>query len=146
MAPSMANEDRILAGRRRQPASRSAAILTASLVTICGSVHADDLSGDTLRETVEGITWAAEDGWGFWKWQTNNELCVMTYSPDEECTDSGPWAIEDDALCYELEWWGEAYGLRKNCFVVRSLDDGRYDAVPKDSAVDSAVFAFSLAK
>jgi len=120
------------------------AILFAGLVGICGSAHAEDLRGDSLRDIVDGKVWEAEDGWGIWTWQVNNELCVRTYSSDEDCTDSGPWAIDDDAICYELEWWSDSYGLRKNCFVVRSLEDGRYEAIPKGSAVDSAVFAFSL--
>ncbi len=123
---------------------RLATVAFSSILAISGSAHANDVQGDALRDLVVGTTWAAEDGWGFWNWQADNVLCVMTYSPDEDCTDTGPWTIEDDALCYELEWWGDAYALRENCFVIRALEDGRHEAVARDGAVDTAVFAFSV--
>ena len=125
---------------------RVTAILFASVVGVCGSGHAEEFDDDSLRDIVDGKVWATEDGWGVWTWQADNELCVRTFPGDEDCTDSGPWAIDDGAICYELEWWSDSYGLRKNCFVVRAVEDGRYEAIPRGSAVDSAVFAFSLAE
>lgn len=131
------------AGRLATCSGRAA--LAAALIFAGSGLRAEDLGGDDLRAIVENVTWVAEDGWGFWSWNADNTACVRLYSAEGDCSDSGAWSIEDNALCYEFEWWGEPYGLRKNCFVVRALGEGRYESLPKGSPIDTAVFAFSLA-
>ena len=128
-------------GRTASPAG----IFLATAAICAGPVvHAEDLGQDALRDIVEDTTWVAEGGWGFWSWAGDNKVCVRVYTADGDCSDTGSWSIENAALCYELEWWGEPYGLRKNCLVVRALGEGRYETLAAGSAVDKAIFAFSV--
>ena len=89
-------------------------------------------------------TWVAENDWGYWNWNDDQTLCLRVYSSEGDCSDTGGWRIENDVLCYELEWWGEAYGLRKACLEISPLGDGRYDVRAHGSPVDKSIFAFRV--
>ena len=118
------------------------AVAMFSILTIQPATSAESqaLNKDALTKLALQGTWQARHDYGFWSWGEDNSVCLRLFGLNEDCSDTGTWKIDEDVLCYELTWWGKSYGIRKNCFTVVALDDGRYEALYHNSKLDQSVF------
>ena len=108
-------------------------------------VMAQELDGNALRELALRGIWASENAdWGYWSWHEDDTVCVRLFDPQEDCADTGTWALEGKAICYELTWFGEAYDVRSNCFTVQSLDDNLFESLHHGGTMVSSFFTFSV--
>jgi len=105
---------------------------------------ADALDGNAVRDIALQGTWAAENNWGYWTWSGDGAVCVRVLEPEGDCADTGTWTVSGEALCYEFTWFGEGDGVRKNCFTVHPLGDGRFDTRYHGGALDSTFFKFKV--
>ena len=121
-----------------------AALLAAACIFGNSPVRAQALGEDAVRELALQGTWAAEKDWGYWSWSDDNTVCLRVYSADGDCTDKGTWSVDGEVLCYELEWWGETYDLRKNCFTVQPMDDGRYETLLHGATLKTTSIVFQV--
>ena len=121
-----------------------AVLLAAACVFGNSPVRAQALGEDAVRELALQGMWAAEKDWGYWRWSEDNSVCLRVYSPDGDCTDKGTWNVNGEVLCYELEWWGETYDVRKNCFTVQPLDEGRYETLLHGATLKSTFIIFQV--
>jgi len=107
--------------------------------------NAQALNGTALKELALQGTWQAQhDVGGYWNWKEDNLVCVRMFEKDDNCADTGTWAIKDNVICYEFTWWGKAAGVRKNCITVNALGDERYEAIHHGGAMDSLFFKFTV--
>jgi len=111
---------------------------------VSSPVVAQALDGNAVQALALQGTWAAEKDWGYWTWNADDTVCVRVLEPNGDCSDTGTWAINGEALCYELTWFGESYDVRENCVTVHPLEDGRYDARYHGGALESTFFIFKV--
>ncbi len=129
--------------RRRRLASLGL-ILTLSLLAN-SPAEAQELDSAAIQNLALQGTWAAENPeWGNWSWNKDETVCLRVGDTEGKCADTGPWVINDNVICYELTWWGEAVGDRKNCFTVQALGDGRYETLYHGGAMVSTMFFFKV--
>ena len=123
----------------------SLATLLLTITAIISPVASQELEGNALKRlALQGI-WEAEHAeYGFWKWNTDGTVCLRVGNKDGKCTDTGSWYVADNVLCYELKWWGNTAGERKNCFTVQPLKDGRFETLFYGALMVSRMFAFKL--
>ena len=120
------------------------------LVLMLGSllalpVHAQGLDGEAVRQLALQGTWEAEHAeFGLWTWNSDNTVCLRVGARDGDCADTGTWTITKNVLCYELTWWGESAGERKNCFTVQPIDEGRYETIFHGAPMVSRMFVFKV--
>ena len=132
-------------GWNHQAISRIGATLIIALGLLSSSpAAAQKLDGDAIRDLVLKGTWAAQNDWGYWGWSEDSSLCLRLFGPDGDCADTGTWTINGDVMCYELTWWGESYDVRKNCYTVHPLEDGRYETRYHGGALDSTFTIFTI--
>ena len=117
--------------------------LVFGLLTLPLPVMAQELDGNAVLELALRGMWDAKD-WSYWSWHEDNTVCVRLFASDEDCADTGTWAMEGPALCYELTWFGEGYGVRENCFTVRALDENSFETWHHGGALETKFFAFSV--
>lgn len=93
---------------------------------------AEELDASQTEELLSGGPWKATDTgaiYNYWIWNPDGTLCVKANDPAaESCDDTGSWTRERTEVCYELQWWGKAYGLDKGCFHINKADSG-YEAI-----------------
>ena len=51
--------------------------------------------------------------------------------------------MERERVCYQLEWWGDAFGIKSACFRIASAGQGRYQALEANGLV---LFDFTVSK
>ena len=108
------------------------------------SVQAQELNGAALQKLAFQGTWVTEHNeFGNWIWNKDETVCVHLPGTDVECADTGTWVMNDNVICYEFTWWGSA--IRKNCFTVQELGEGRYETLYHGGAMVSKFFDFNLA-
>jgi len=105
---------------------------------------AQALDGNAIQNLALQGTWAAEKDWGYWSWSEDKTVCFRKIGADGDCADTGTWAVDGDVMCYELTWFGESYGVRKNCFTVQKLGDGRYETLYHGVAMVSTFITFKV--
>jgi hypothetical protein len=119
-------------------------ILTLGLLAN-SPAEAQELDSAAIQNLALQGTWAAENPeWGNWSWNKDETVCLRVGDTEGKCADTGPWVINDNVICYELTWWGEAVGDRKNCFTVQALGDGRYETLYHGGAMVSTMFFFKV--
>jgi hypothetical protein len=127
---------------------RAAIGAVASLLLVPATlvpVLAQALDGDALRVLALRGTWKAEHPeYGFWTWDKNGTVCLRVGTQEGDCADTGTWEINENALCYELTWWGESAGERINCFTVSAIDGQRFETLFHGSTMVSRMFAFAV--
>lgn len=132
---------------------RFGSAVRTGLFLLCVSLAAGSVVTPAVAEALDGPatealalegTWDAEGEWGFWSWAGDGTVCVRIFGPEGDCADTGTWKVEDDVLCYELTWFGEGYDVRKNCFTVNALGEGRHETRYHGTALDSVFFTFSV--
>ncbi len=135
----------------KQSKSSNRGKLLASLglmLTLCllanSPAEAQALDGTAIQKLALQGTWVAERAWGNWSWSEDNTICLRLVDQSGDCADTGTWTINGDVMCYELTWWGESYGVRKNCFTVNSLGDDRYEALFHGGAMVSTFIYFKV--
>ena len=117
------------------------AMFSILMVQPATSIEPAVLDSNALTKLALQGTWQPKRGaFGHWSWGEDKSVCHRMFGLKEDCSDTGTWEINDNVLCYELTWWGESYGIRKNCFTVVALDGGRYEALYHGSKVDHSVF------
>jgi len=105
---------------------------------------AEELNGSAVQDLALQGTWAAEeDGYGYWSWNEDGSVCVRLHDPSGDCADTGTWGIDGDSICYELEWWGEAYGQRAACISVVAHEGAPYEVLFQGDALVSTMFHFT---
>ena len=107
--------------------------------------EAQELDSAEMQKLALQGTWVAEDPeFGNWSWNKNMTVCFRMGDTVGNCADTGSWAVNDSVICYELTWWGEASGNRKDCFTVQALGDGRYEALYHGGAMVSTMYYFEV--
>ena len=111
-----------------------------------GSVAAaQELDGSAVEKlALQGIWAAEEDAYGYWSWNEDGSVCLRLYEPSGDCADAGTWAIDGDFICYELEWWGEAYGQRAACLKVVAHEGMPYEVLFHDEVLVDTMFHFTV--
>ena len=107
--------------------------------------NAQALDEKAIQDLALQGTWAAEKkDWGYWSWSEDNTVCLRVISADGDCADTGTWTVDGNVMCYELTWWGKSYDVRKNCFTVHALGDGRYETLYHGGAMVSTFITFKV--
>jgi hypothetical protein len=105
--------------------------------------EAQALNGTAIQKLALQGTWLADRmGRHYWSWGADNTVCLRYFNETGDCADTGTWTINGDVMCYELTWWGEAGGVKVNCFTVHALGDGRYEARYHGGAMVSTFIHF----
>jgi len=126
-----------------RPKSFPILLVLGSLIVL--PAHAEELGGEAVRQLALQGTWETEHAeYGSWTWSADNTVCLRVGAKDGDCADTGTWTITNNALCYELTWWGESAGERKNCFTVQPIDEGRYETIFHGAAMISRMFVFKV--
>jgi len=121
------------------------AIALAFCVFTAPASFADPFDAAALRELALSGVWTTEEtDMGYWTWNEDGTVCLGLFEPSGECDDRGTWTIDGDAMCYALEWWGEMYGYRENCFTVQPIGDGRYQALYREESQVPVFVTFSV--
>ena len=120
--------------------------LLVSMVLFSGSgAAAEELDGSAVEDlALQGIWAAEEDGYGYWSWNEDRSVCLRLNDPTGDCADTGTWAVDGDFICYELEWWGEAYGQRDACISVVVHEGTPYEVLIQDDVLIATMFHFTL--
>ena len=125
----------------------SLALSLLSIVATISHAAAQELDGKALERLALQGMWEAEHAeYGFWAWNGDGTVCLRVGNKDGECTDTGHWSVADNVLCYELKWWGDTAGERKNCFTVQALKDGRFETLFHGGTMVSRMFVFKVLK
>ncbi len=121
-----------------------ALVLTLGLLAN-SPAQAQALDGTAIQKlALQGIWVAEHPEWGNWSWNKDETVCLRVGATEGKCADTGPWVIKDNAICYELTWWGEVSDVRKNCFTAQALGDGRYETLYHGGAMVSTMFIFKV--
>ena len=120
--------------------------LIFSIALFSGSIAAaQELDGSAVKDlALQGIWVAEEHSYGYWSWNEDGSVCLRINDPTSDCQDTGTWAIDGDFICYELEWWGEAYGQRAACISVVAHEGRPYEVIFQADAMNSTMFNFTL--
>lgn len=111
---------------------------------LCPSAQAQELDGAALQKLMVQGTWVTEHNeFGNWNWNKDETVCVHLPGTDRECADTGTWVMNDNVICYEFTWWGSS--IRKNCFTVQELGEGRFETLYHGGAMVSTFFYFNIA-
>jgi hypothetical protein len=131
--------------RSNQWPCRAGAGILLILGVLCESpAPAQELDGNAIQQLAHQGIWAAEQDWGYWSWSADKKVCLRLFGADGDCADTGTWNLDGDVMCYELTWWGESEGVRKNCVTVHGLGDGRYETQYHGGALASTFYFFRV--
>lgn len=132
-----------LCNRRKRLASLGLMLALGLLAN--SPAEAQQLDRAAIQNLALQGTWAAEDSeWGNWSWNKDETVCLRIGETEGNCADTGTWVINENVVCYELTWWGESSGVRKNCFTAQALGDGRYETLYHGGAMVSTMFFFKV--
>jgi len=113
---------------------RPATILLATLMASSSAI-ADPLDAEATEALMFAAPWHIQVGgeWNYFIWRDDGSVCVRMYDPAAEaCEDEGSWSRDGSELCYELTWWGSAYGQDAACFTVEPVEEGPVDFHAKE--------------
>lgn len=91
------------------------------------NVSAEGLDAAQTQTLLAKGVWHIQTGgeWNYFTWNEDGTLCVRMYDPAAaSCDDEGNWSRDGSQVCYELTWWGSAYGQDAVCFTVEQVEDG----------------------
>jgi len=115
------------------------------VLPILSPAQAQELDGTAIMKLALQGTWETEHAeYGYWSWAEDKTVCLKLGSPEENCADTGTWDISDNAVCYELTWWGESVGERKTCFTVKQHGNGRYETIFHGTTMASTMYFFKI--
>ena len=117
-----------------------------SMAPFAGSgAAAQELDGSAVEKlALQGIWAAEENGYGYWSWNEDGSVCLRLFEPNGDCADTGTWAIDGDFICYELAWWGEAYGQRAACISAVAHEGMPYEVLFQDDVLVVTMFHFTV--
>ncbi len=136
--------------RQSKPSNRGKRLASLGLMLALGLLaispaEAQELDSAAIQQLALQGTWVAENPeWGNWSWNKDETVCLRVGDTEGKCADTGPWVINDNVICYELTWWGETVGDRKNCFTAQALGDGLYETLYHGGAMVSTMFFFKV--
>ncbi len=136
--------------RQSMPSNRGKRLASLALMLTLGLLasspaEAQALDSTAIRKLALQGTWAAEHPeFGNWSWNKDQTVCLRIGDAEGNCADTGTWAISDNVICYELTWWGESTGNRKDCFTVQALGDGRYETLYHGGAMVTTIYHFKV--
>ena len=136
--------------KQSKPCNRGKRLASLGLILTLGLLanspaEAQELDSAAIQNLALQGTWVAENPeWGNWSWNKDETVCLRVGDTEGKCADTGTWVINDNVICYELTWWGEAVGDRKNCFTARALGDGRYETLYHGGTMVSTMFFFKV--
>ena len=136
--------------KQSKPSNRGKRLAGLGLIFTLGLLanspaEAQELDSAAIQNLALQGTWEAEDPeWGNWSWNKDETVCLRVGDTEGKCADTGPWVINDNVICYELTWWGETVGDRKNCFTARAHGDGRYETLYHGGAMVSTMYFFKV--
>lgn len=88
---------------------------TLATINVWPAIAQDLGAADVEAVMFAGIWNASATGYGYWEWRDDTTVCLRLTGASGDCDDRGSWNLEGNKICYELEWWGEAYGVRSAC-------------------------------
>ncbi len=136
--------------KHSKPGNRGKRLVSLGLMLTLGLLakspaEATELDGAAIPKlALQGIWIAEHPEWGNWSWNKDETVCLRVGETEGKCADTGTWVINDNVICYELTWWGEASGVRKNCFTAQAPGDGRYETLYHGGAMVSTMFFFRV--
>ena len=119
-----------------------AAIATVGLLGL-SSASADALDAAQTENLLAQGPWHIQTGGetNYFIWREDGTLCVRMYDPAAEaCDDEGTWTRDGSEVCYELSWWGSAYGQDAVCFTVEPVEEGPVDFHAKEKNGMTALY------
>ncbi len=105
---------------------RPVPILVAALMASSPGL-ADPLPADAIQALMSQAPWEMQTGGetNYFVWNDDGSLCVRMYDPAaDSCDDEGIWSFDGSEICYELTWWGSAYGQDAACVTVEPVAEG----------------------
>ena len=98
------------------------------LLPIAAPTSAEQLDAAQTEAVLLGGPWKATDTgvvYNYWFWNADGTLCLKANDPKvESCDDTGSWSRDGNEVCYELQWWGQVYGLDKGCIHIDKVESG----------------------
>lgn len=109
------------------------------------AAEAQELDSAAVQKLALQGSWVAEHlEFGSWSWKKDETVCLRVGDTKGKCADTGTWTLNDNVICYELTWWGETVGDRKNCFTVQAHGEDRYETLYHGGAMVSTMFFFKV--
>lgn len=108
------------------PARPPRCFLIAALLA-SSYAFADPLAPESTEALLAQAPWHVQTGGltNYFAWNDDGTLCVRMYDPAAaSCDDEGRWSRSGSEICYELTWWGSAYGQDAACFTVERAEKG----------------------
>ncbi|HSF06522.1 MAG TPA: hypothetical protein VLG10_12090 [Methylomirabilota bacterium] len=67
----------------------------------------------------------------YWDFKADGSVCArpVASKPRDKCADDGRWTVDEQKLCWELKWLGQAYGYKSACVRVQKVGTTHYDAI-----------------
>ncbi|MCL5776770.1 hypothetical protein M1105_07195 [Limibaculum sp. FT325] len=117
------------------PLARTPLLAMATLMA-SSSALADPLSPENTQKLMAQAPWHIQTGGltNYFFWNEDGSLCVRMHdAAAESCDDEGKWHRSCSEICYELTWWGSAYGQDAACFKVERAEGSPVDFHAKES-------------
>ena len=95
------------------------------------------VTGEDLLALVSGRSWAISP-YGdpekpavtmVWDFRSDGSVCARAGASKvgDKCYDEGKWTVKQHLLCWDLTWYGEAYGYKSSCSTVWKMGPGRLE-------------------
>lgn len=107
------------------------------------SASAEGLDAAQTQDLIAKGAWHIQTGGetNYFIWNEDGSLCVRMFDlAAESCDDAGSWSRDGAEVCYELTWWGSAYGLDAVCFTVEPVAEGPVDYHAKEKNGMTALY------
>ena len=119
-------------------------ILALGLFSI-SQAAAETLDGDAVKKLALQGMWVSDDkNYGNWSWNQDNSVCLRLVTKKGDCADTGTWKIDGNLICYKLSWWGKSYDINSQCVSIKTLGNGRYEALYDGGAMVSTFIKFTV--
>ena len=108
------------------------AAISGLALTYSAGAMAQNLNADETQTVLTAGPWRVEAGatYNYFIWNADGTLCVKMYDPHaESCEDSGTWSRDGTEICYQLQWWGQAYDQHEGCFRIANAEPSGYEAI-----------------
>ena len=127
-----------------------AVLVLASASLSAAAQTTDTLTAEQLKPLVRDKTWAITFGGelkdpartAYWDFKADGSLCGRHggNKAGTKCADTGQWQLQGDAICWQLQWIGEAYGYKSMCSRVRKADGKTYELIDQSGRVPLVPF------
>lgn len=121
----------------RQTGNAMLFVLAATTPLVSAAV--EPLGAESLGKMLDGkqweLKWAACMGAppcrAYWDWKADGSVCARAIDAarDDRCADEGRWRLNENTLCWDLQWFGSDSGVKSACVRVEPAGAGQYTAI-----------------